>query len=415
MKDQSPLAPQPWVERFNALGENLGPGGAALVSLEPELLIRAAREATGLSDFGEEELQEPLEVLCRALREEAELTLLGLVMIRAELQRLLQNRLRIQARFNTEPAILERRVEAPVFVTGLGRSGTTFVHELLWRDPANRVPLLYELLYPVAPPDADPDAPDPRVEASHREITLMDEVIPAFTAMHENGGALPNECIFIFAHLFQSDLWLGEYRIPSYAAWKMRAAGEPLYRWHRRFLQLLQPGDVREHWILKAPSHFSSLPELFSVYPDAQVIVTHRDPLRVLGSLSNLMATLMSMRTRDVDRAGCVQMQAAGFPLMLERHMEQRAQGLIPEERITDLRYTELVADPVGTVSELYEQLGRDLSVEARRALEDWVASRPPEAHAPHRYRFEETGLELATERARYANYMNHFKVREEV
>ena len=415
MDARSSLEPQAWVERFNALGENLDAGGAALVSLEPEILVRAAREATGLSDFGAESLQEPLEVLCRALREEAELTLLGRVIIRAELQRLLQNRLRIQARLAAQPTILERAIEAPVFVTGLGRSGTTLLHELLWQDPANRVPLLYELLYPLAPPGAEPGSPDPRVAASQREITLMDEIIPAFTAMHENGGDLPNECIFIFAHLFQSDVWLGEYRIPSYAAWKMRADGRALYRWHRRFLQLLQADDAREHWVLKAPSHLSSLPELFSVYPDAHVVVTHRDPLRVLGSLSNLMATLMSMRSAKVDRAACVRMQAAGFPFLVERHMHQRAQGLVPENQITDLRYTDLVADPVGTLAGLYARLGRRFSAEARQRLERRVATQPAEARGRHRYRFEETGLDLETERARYATYMNHFKVPEEV
>ena len=123
MDARSSLEPQAWVERFNALGENLDAGGAALVSLEPEILVRAAREATGLSDFGAESLQEPLEVLCRALREEAELTLLGRVIIRAELQRLLQNRLRIQARLAAQPTILERAIEAPVFVTGPAAAG----------------------------------------------------------------------------------------------------------------------------------------------------------------------------------------------------------------------------------------------------------------------------------------------------
>lgn len=415
MTEWSAPEPRAWVERFNALGENLGAGGAALVSLEPNALVRAARDATGLDDFGDENLQEPLEVLSRALQEEAELTLLGRVMIRAELQRLLQNRLRIQARLSAEPKILERPIEAPVFVTGLGRSGTTFLHELLWQDPANRVPLLYELLDPIAPPGAESGSPDPRVAASHREITLMDEIIPAFTAMHENGGALPTECIFIFAHLFQSDVWLGEYRIPSYAAWTAGADRLPLYRWHRRFLQLLQRGDAPEPWILKAPSHLSSLPELFAVYPDAHVVVTHRDPLRVLGSLSNLMATLMSMRTREVDRAACVRLQAAGFPFLLSRHMQQRAEGLIPEDQITDLRYVDLVANPVASVAALYERLGRTLSTHAKQHLEQWLAARSADAPTPHRYHFESTGLDLADERGRYTAYMERFEVPREV
>ena len=174
-------------------------------------------------------------------------------------------------------------------------------------------------------------------------------------------------------------------------------------------------GDAPEPWILKAPSHLSSLPELFAVYPDAHVVVTHRDPLRVLGSLSNLMATLMSMRTREVDRAACVRLQAAGFPFLLSRHMQQRAEGLLPEDRITDLRYVDLVANPVASVAALYERLGRTLSTHAKQHLEQWLAARSTDAPAPHRYHFESTGLDLADERGRYTAYMERFDVPHEV
>ena len=154
MTNRAPPEYRPWVERLNALGENLGSGGPALVSLEAATVLEAARTATGLDDFGDPGFLEPLGILCNALREEARLTLLGRLMIRAEIQRLLQNRLRIQELFTSQPEILEREIKAPLFVTGLGRSGTTFLHELLWQDPENRVPLLWEMLYPVPTPDS---------------------------------------------------------------------------------------------------------------------------------------------------------------------------------------------------------------------------------------------------------------------
>ena len=191
-----------------------------MVSLHPEVLQAAAITTTGLDDFGDDWWQEPFRRLCASLDSEARLHLPGRIRTRGELQLILQNRLRMVDLWKKEPAVLEQPVHAPIVVTGLGRSGTTLLHELLACDPDNRPPLLWELLHTVPYDDASGDLCDD-------EIRLMDEIVPAFTAMHENGGRLPTECIFAFAHQFSSDVYTGLYNVAEYTVWRSGAGPGP--------------------------------------------------------------------------------------------------------------------------------------------------------------------------------------------
>jgi len=348
---------EPWVERLNALGRNLGDDGKSLVPLDEASVLAAARAATGLDDFGDDWFRAPLAKLLGALESEARLTLLGRLFARSEIQRVLQNRLRAEAWIRAHPTVLSERIEAPIFVTGLGRSGTTLLHELLMQDPANRVPLLWETFFSIPPPEPASWLTDPRAAAAELEITLMDAAVPAMTGMHENAGDLPTECIFLFAHQLATDMFTGESHVPSYTLWLHGQDLAPLYAYHRRLLQLLQSRH-RGQWVLKAPSHVGQLPALFREYPDAQVVITHRDPLRVIGSLCNLMAALHWMRSDHVDYDAIVRAMSFGFPFLCERVMKQRDAGEVPNERIADVLYRDLVRDPIGTVRALYARWG---------------------------------------------------------
>ena len=233
----------PWTEKLIALGESIGDSGRSMVSLDPELLRRSARQATGLDDFGDTWWEEPFQRLCRSLEEEAELHLPGRIRTRGEIQVILQNRLRLIDLWKEEPSIADETVRAPIAVTGLGRSGTTLLHELLACDPDNRPPLLWEYLHTVPTGDDRSRAavgdPGIRPQLCDDEITLMDEMVPAFTAMHENGGNLPTEDIFGFAHQFSSDMYTGLYNVADYTIWRSTQDQSPIYDWHRRMLQTM--------------------------------------------------------------------------------------------------------------------------------------------------------------------------------
>jgi len=404
-----------WVERLNALGRNLGDEGRSLVALDEASVLSAARRTTGLDDFGDDWFRAPLAKLLGALEDEARLTLLGRLFARSEIQRILQNRLRVEAWIRAHPALLDERIEAPLFVTGLGRSGTTLLHELLMQDPANRVPLLWETFFSVPPPEAAAHASDPRAAAADLEITLMDAAVPAMTGMHENAGDLPTECIFLFAHQLATDMFTGEFHVPSYTLWLHAQDLAPVYAYHRRLLQLLQSRHRGERWVLKAPSHLGQLPTLFRAYPDARVVITHRDPLRVLGSLCNLMAALHWMRSDHVDYDAIVRAMSFGFPFLCERVMKQRDAGEVPADRIVDVLYRDLVREPLATVDALYRRLGRALPAEAEARMRAFLEERRRAPRGAHEYAFETTGLDRHAERAKYAAYLERHGIPAEV
>ena len=326
------------------------------------------------------------------------------------MQLILQNRLRMVDLWKREPAVLREPVPAPIVVTGLGRSGTTLLHELLACDPDNRPPLLWELLHSVPYEDASGDLCDD-------EITLMDEMVPAFTAMHENGGRLPTECIFAFAHQFSSDMYTGLYNVAEYTMWRSGVDQAPIYDWHKRQLQTLQWVAERPttRWVVKAPSHLSALPLVFSTYPDARVVITHRDPLRVIGSLADLMATLHYMHSDHVDHAVLVEFMAMGLEMQMDHVTAERDAGDIPNDQIADVVYRDLVADPLGVVEGLYAGWGLPVSSEFRASLEAYLAARHTARRSGHDYSFADTGLDLGTHRALVTPYQERFGVPSEV
>ena len=393
-----------------SLGRGLGDDGRSMVSLQPHDLRAAAVATTGFDDFGDGWWEEPFHRLCGSLENEARLHLPGRLRTRGEIQLVLQNRLRMVDLWKREPAVLREAVPAPIVVTGLGRSGTTLLHELIACDPDNRPPLLWELLHSVPYDDANGDLCDD-------EIKLMDEIVPAFTAMHENGGRLPTECIFAFAHQFSSDLYTGLYNVSDYTMWRSGIDQAPIYDWHKRHLQTLQWVGERPtpRWVVKAPSHLSALPLLFATYPDARVVISHRDPLRVIGSLSDLMATLHYMHSDHVDHAVLVEFMALGLELQMDHVAAERDDGAVPDDQITDVVYKDLVANPLGTIERLYAAWELPVTPAFRGALDAYLAARHTDRTPGHDYSFADTGLDLATHRALVAPYQERFGVPSEV
>ena len=146
----------------------------------------------------------------------------------------------------------------------------------------------------------------------------------------------------------------------------------PIYDWHKRHLQTLQWVAERPttRWVVKAPSHLSALPLVFATYPDARVVITHRDPLRVVGSLADLMATLHFMHSDRVDYAVLVEFMAMGLELQMDSVTAERDAGVLPDGQIADVVYRDLVADPVAAVERLYAGWGLPLNDEFRSRLE---------------------------------------------
>jgi Sulfotransferase family len=402
--------PRPaWVRALHAAAD---PGW---IRLDADELLDEAVGRTGLSDFGGDAFLEPYRVFVKALGEEAKLYPIGRILARGDLRCWLENRLRLAEARKRCPEIAREPVCAPIFITGLPRTGTSILHELLAQDPAHRAPLHWEVRSPCPAPEAASFETDPRIARAEQELRLWCEVVPEYAAMHELGARLPVECIQITAHEFRSDELCGRHQVPSYAAWLAGADLAPAYAFHRRFLQHLASRCPRERWVLKAPSHLGTLERLFAEYPDARVVVTHRDPLVVLPSVASILFATAWVRSDAVDAQAVLGWFKPETCLALLDGMSAlRDAGALPAGRICDVRFSDLMARPLETLAAVYDHFGIPLRAEAEARMRAYLTGKPRHKHGVHRYAFENTGRVLAQERERFRSYQSRYGIASE-
>lgn len=398
--------PRPdWVDRLLSFGEAVG-GAEHLVGLDADELVATARAATGLDDFGEDGWREHFDVLLASLARDSDLHLVGRLLARTEILRSLRNRLELTRLWRDRPALLEAPVEAPVFIVGGARTGTSILFELMARDPATRTPAMWEMHHPVAAFRGED-----RSAVAHRFELAFPTIQPEYATMHQNSGHEPNECIFITMLSFLSDVWGSQYGAHGYQRHLAKADHHLAYETHRRVLQTLQARDGPRRWLLKAPSHQSQLRTLFDVYPDARVVRTHRDPLQSFPSMLSLTGTLLWMRCRHVDLTPLARAIPATFAALYRQEIEDRASGALPDDRFVDVQFADLVADPVATIAQVYERLAWPLPAETRRGIAEYAETRPRGAQGRHRYSLESTGLDPAAEAERFRFYLDHYDI----
>ena len=399
---------------LNGAGRAARATGFPVLRLDAEALMARAERRTGLHDFGADSFREPLGRLVHSLEHEAELTLLGRLIARTDLVRFLENRLRMTAEHRRHPEIAAAPIERPLFILGLPRTGTSILHELLAQDPANRVPMTWEVMHPWPPPERATYESDPRIAQVEKHFAGVDRLIPNFKSMHPMGATLPQECVALTAHDFASMVFHPTYRVPGYQTWLDGADLRGVYASHRRQLQYLQWRCPGERWVLKSPGHLWALDALLDVYPDARIIQTHRDPLKVVASLTSLVALLRSMASDRVDAleigADWTALLAAG----LERSIAVRARRLPEGPQVIDVHFGDLVRDEIGTVRRIYEHFGLTLGADAEARMRRFLAANPRDKHGTHRYTLAASGLDASVERQRYAAYQRRFDVASE-
>ena len=397
--------PRPeWVARVNEEGR--GMDIASLVPLEPAELIARAMANTGLSDFGQDPWREGFEILVKALNEEAELNLFGRLMTRSDLLIWLEERLGIEDAYRRHPEIDEQVVDAPVFIVGQARSGTSILFELLSTDGRFGVPTNWEIMFPCPPPEAATYRSDPRIAKAQHLLTQWHRVAPSFLSMHELGATIPNECKVAMNCTFTSDNLTGLFQVPSYYAWLAQADLTVPYAYYKRLLKLLQWKNPRRHWLLKSPSHTESLPVLFKVFPDARVVYTHRDPVRARASVVNLLGTLYWMRSdKPFDAASFERlMTAEAYAASLDRVIDQIESGEIPRAQIHDFLFADLMRSPPDALAALYGRLNMDFTAAAKKAAAEYLEHKPSGKFGRNVYELGEQER-ITRERALFARY----------
>lgn len=390
-------------------GQLLEGPGRRLLPLNEARLMAAARRRARCSDFGAPDVHEPLSRLLDSLEGEAQLNLMGRIAAREDLTRMLVNRLTLERDRQQHPDIAAEQIRRPLFIAGLPRSGSTLLHTLLAHDPANRVPLNWETLHPSPPPERATYETDRRSVLAAREIRWFHRLQPEFQKIHPVGARLPEECVVILSHTFLSFQFSSTYFVPSYQSWFDQQDLRPTYDFHRRFLQHLQWRCAGERWVLKAPPHFPALDALFAVYPDAGVILTHRDPLEVVASVASLHAVLRSTFSDAVAATAVGPEVSAMLANDIARGMQALDRGCAPPGRLFNIRYAELLGDPLATVRRIYTHFDLPLHPEVEARMRQCLVENPQDKNGRHEYSLEQFGLDADTERKRYRAYCERF------
>ena len=406
-----------WVRRLDLFGDAVG-DPARIVGLDADELLALARATTGLDDLGEAGWPgwtETYERMLASIDTESRLHLLGRVITRSEVLRVLQTWLRLQREWSVTPAIAAQPVEQPVFVVGPPRTGTTILLELLALDPSLRAPIAYEALYPLA----SMGSPARRMELSESEQELWADIHPEFMTMHELASNLPCECVHFLMYDFSGPYWSMIYEIPSFTGWQLDHLEtlSRVYRLHRRMLQTFQqqaPDAMLRTWLLKSPYHVSTLPALFAEYPDARVIHTHRDPRKFLASLVSILSAVRFMRSDAVDVQILAATMLPTYQMFLGNTIAERVDGTLPADRIVDSHFLDLMRDPVASLRGLYEQLGLDWPSGHDRVITRYLAEKPKDKHGAHAYSLSDVGLDDETVRAAFKEYVSYYGIVEE-
>lgn len=393
------------------LADRLGLLGRRIVA---DGLIRVAQRRTGLSEFGDTSWLEPLQKLLDATVSEAALSVVGRVAVRWDAVRFLTNLLRLRDAEVRSPAILRQPIDRPVFITGLPRSGTTFLHRLMMADSGNRAPLVWQTIYPYP----SVDGVDRRIAQVTSQLKAFERLAPEFRGLHPLFATSPQECSEITAHVFRSLRFDTTYEIPSYRDWLDQAGHEPAYLFHKRFLQHLQHQNIASsqsngRWVLKCPDHVFALDAIRSVYPDARLVFVHRDPVSVLLSVAKLTEVVRSPFTRRLDPIAIGRQESARW-LAGARQMIRAQRDPQGDSAICHVHYLDLITDPLTTVANVYRQVGLRMSDDAEARIARLIQRQRNGGYAPHAYRFEDHGLDAATERAKFRDYMVQFGIQPE-
>lgn len=353
---------------------------------------------------------ENLDLLVASINEEGQFSEQGVQACTVMLALAQRKRIEVSHWCETEPGITQQPVERPVFLTGLPRSGTTYFQYLFDREPSLRMMRTWEGDSPCPPPAADPASAAQRqahCTEQHRQRRERDG--GASDSFHLSDPDGPQECVMIMDQTFGNAGHLWTFRVPSYFDRVLDTIDlTACYAHHKRVLQTLQWQAPTPRWALKWPCHLLALDPILQVYPDAAMVVTHRDPVAVLASNCSYSTFLRGMFSDRVDRAEVGQQMKE----LVGRHIRalvdfdaNRSDGV----SIAHVDYGQVVADPEAAMAGVYRSLDLELTPEVRQSIAQWRAENPPGKRGIHTYDLSDYGLDAREVAEEFAFYTERF------
>ncbi|HUY23380.1 MAG TPA: sulfotransferase [Acidimicrobiales bacterium] len=348
------------------------------VELTVDAVLAAAVERTDLADFGADDFRARLGLWLDEVDADPERTGLGRMMLFRDCVRYAGNRLRIRDLLTRHPEILDVEIASPIVVVGLPRSGTTHLVNLIAADRRLRSLPLWESYEPVPGPDDAPaasPAADPRYRRAEQDWKGMEAMLPVMAAMHPMRPDHVHEELELQLPDFSSYQLEWVARAPRWRDHYLAHDQTPHYGYLKTVLQILQWRRPGERWVLKSPQHLEQLGPLLATFPDATVVVTHRDPVSVVQSAATMMAYAARMSYRTPEPDWYLTYWTDRIRRLLEASL--RDGHLVPADRRADVLFHEFMADDEATVERIYETAGLAVTDGARAQIRAYVAGHP--------------------------------------
>jgi Sulfotransferase family len=324
--------------------------------------------------------------------DDAKPSLFGALVFQDQFKKSAMNALGFEDLIARHPEILQERIERPLFVLGLARTGTTLLQRLLSLHTGARYLPFWEAYSPVPYKlGKHRGGRDGRHSEARRKLALLKWVGPEFNKIHPIDVDDPEECYHLFRSHFLIPPGFDFAYVPSYWEWWDTQAHADVYRLHKRQLQALQWLDPRRHWVLKCPNHLSGIDHLLDTYPDACIVYTHREPEKIIASLCSLAAVTWSMTSDEVDRG-----QVAEYALAVAQRCRtagRTALQRIPRDQVLHVEYDDLIADPAGMALSVYARFGYPHAASLEPKMRNWLTTHPSDRHGKHHYRLSDFGL----------------------
>lgn len=375
--------------------------------LDADALRAQASAETGLVDFGDRDYEARLDVLLAALIDVPHLTAAGVVVQHSQILQLLKNRLLLVDLLTCEPGILERALDPPIIIVGLPRTGTTHLHQLLASDTSLRTLPYWESLEPIPLAAEAGIDPDPRRARTDAAVWFMNEAMPLFPLMHEMTTDHIHEEIQLLAIDFSTMFFETLASVPAWSAYYRSHDQHPQYRFLHRTLQALSHLRGGDRWLLKSPQHLEQLPVIADVFPDATVVVTHRDPVAVTISMATMVAYSARMHAHPVDAHGIGRWWVDRIEAMLSACVRDR--DVLGPDHSMDVRFDDFMADDLGTAHQVLELADQPYTPAVDAAMRTYLDTHQRGRLGRIDYRAADVGLDLDDLRARFAPYVDRF------
>ena len=380
--------------------------------LNVDRMIAAARRRTGLSDFGDDWFLEPLGVLVESINEEARLTPLGALIQRARLASALATRLRAEHLLRKHPGIRDLDLGRVIVIAGLQRTGTTLLHRLIAADPGIRAVRSWEALSPLPLRGERPGDPRRRMRRARLAARAVRFLAPDFLAVHPVEADAPEEDVLLLDASFMSQAPEAMMRVPGYSRWLERQDHTRAYEYLATLLRILHRQRPGRAWVLKTPHHLEHLAVLLEVLPDACIVQTHRDPKKSVPSFWSMVAHARGMLSDHVDPREIAAHWLRKTRRMLERSINVRKTSA--DRVFVDVRYRDLVADPIGALRTVYRSTGIDFTEAAERAARRVAERDGKDRHGRHVYAAASFGLDGRAIDEAFGFYRREYRIPDE-